>query len=161
MATRLLPGLRHEGSRTPLRCTSFHGFQGAAICYPNFYPNRQRSGAGMLYLLVTPVNWRGVPECFTSLPSWSCGFDPRRPLSTSIVSVNRCGADVRLSDLVFPLVHLVASAIREGSLCYWVEETGKISLFCDVSHSSVRISMHDLEYALARACRGASGGCGV
>ena len=34
----------------------------------------------MLYLLVTVANGRSLPECVTSLPSWSCGFDSRRPL---------------------------------------------------------------------------------
>ena len=34
----------------------------------------------MLYLLVTAADWRGRPVRVTSLPSWSCGFDSRRPL---------------------------------------------------------------------------------
>jgi hypothetical protein len=34
----------------------------------------------MPYLLVTAANWSGEPGCVTSLPSWSCGFDSRRPL---------------------------------------------------------------------------------
>jgi len=29
------------------------------------------------YLLVTAANWSSEPECPTSLPSWSCGFDSR------------------------------------------------------------------------------------
>jgi hypothetical protein len=48
----------------------------------------------MLYILVTAANWRGLPHCVTSLPSWSCGFDSRRPLSTSLVSkalTGNCG----------------------------------------------------------------------
>jgi hypothetical protein len=60
-------------------------FQAAAVFYANFYPNRQHSGDEMLYILVTAVNWRGLPESVTSLPSWSCGFGSRRPLSTSVV----------------------------------------------------------------------------
>ena len=39
----------------------------------------------MLYLLVTAANWSGRRECVTSLPSWSCGFDSRRPLRGSVV----------------------------------------------------------------------------
>jgi len=34
----------------------------------------------MLYLLVTAADWRGRPVRVTSLPSWSCRFDSRRPL---------------------------------------------------------------------------------
>jgi hypothetical protein len=34
----------------------------------------------MLYVLVIAANWSGRPGCVTSLPSWSCGFDSRRPL---------------------------------------------------------------------------------
>jgi len=35
----------------------------------------------MPYLLVTAAaNWSRHSECVTSLPSWSCGFDSRRPL---------------------------------------------------------------------------------
>ena len=64
---------------TALHCTSLHGFQAAAIFYPNFYPKRQRSGVEMPYLLVTAASWRGLRESVTSLPSWSCGFDSRRP----------------------------------------------------------------------------------
>src|SRR5215472_13291011 len=66
--------------RTGLCCTSFHRFQAAAIFYPNFYPNRQRSEVEISYLLVTGDNWRGLPEFVTSLPCWSCGFDSCRPL---------------------------------------------------------------------------------
>ena len=43
-------------------------------------PKRQRGGIEMSYLLVTAVNLSGRPWCVTSLPSWSCGFDSRRPL---------------------------------------------------------------------------------
>jgi len=31
------------------------------------------------------ANWDGRPECTTSLPSWSCGFDSGRPASRSLV----------------------------------------------------------------------------
>jgi len=34
----------------------------------------------MLYLLVTVINWSGRPGYGSSLPSWSCRFDSRRPL---------------------------------------------------------------------------------
>ena len=83
--------------RTALRCTRVHGFRAAAIFYPNFYPKRQHSGIEMSYLLITAANRSGQPEFVTSLPSWSCGFDSRRPLSTSLVSesVSRYGAGLR------------------------------------------------------------------
>jgi anti-sigma factor RsiW len=54
-----------------LRCTRIHTFQAAAIFYPNFYPNGRRSEAGMLYILVTATNRSGLPNCVTSLSSWS------------------------------------------------------------------------------------------
>ena len=66
--------------RTALRCTSLHRFREAAIFYPNFYPDRQRSGVEMVYPLVTAASLGGWPEFVSSLPSWSCGFDSRRPL---------------------------------------------------------------------------------
>jgi len=69
--------------RTGLRCTSFHRFQAAAVFYPVFYPRRQCSGVEMLYLLVTAANWNSRAGCANSLPSWSCGFDSRRPLQGS------------------------------------------------------------------------------
>ena len=77
-------GIKVHG--TGLRRTSFHTFQAAAIFYPNFYPNGQRSGIEIAYLLVTAANPSGHRDCATSLPSWSCGFDSRRPLSTRVVS---------------------------------------------------------------------------
>ncbi len=73
-----MSGIRVQG--TALRCTNFHRFQAAAVFYPNFYPKRQRSGIEMPYLLVTAANWKDQPWYVTSLPSWSCGFDSRRPL---------------------------------------------------------------------------------
>ena len=66
--------------RTTLRCTRLHGFRAAAIIYPNFYPKRHRGGIEMSYLMVIAANWSGRSGCVTSLPSWSCGFDSRRPL---------------------------------------------------------------------------------
>jgi len=45
----------------------------------------------MLYVLVTAANRSGPQECVTSLPSWSCGFDSRRPLSTTLVSKSVTG----------------------------------------------------------------------
>ena len=66
--------------RTALFCTAIHRFRATAIFYPNFYPNRRRSGVERLSLLVTAANPSGHRECATSLPSWSCGFDSRRPL---------------------------------------------------------------------------------
>src|SRR5262249_38414347 len=51
------------------------------IFYPDFYPNRAHRRLEVPYLLITAANWIGRPESVTSLPSWSCGFDSRRPLS--------------------------------------------------------------------------------
>jgi hypothetical protein len=34
----------------------------------------------MAYLLVTGTDWSRRPEYASSFPSWSCGFDSRRPL---------------------------------------------------------------------------------
>ena len=73
-------GRRHQGHRAGLRSTSLHRLEAAAIFYPNFYPKRQCSRAEMVHLLVTATNWSGRAECVTTLPSWSCGFDSRRPL---------------------------------------------------------------------------------
>ena len=72
--------------RTAPSCTAMHRFRAAAIFYPNFDPNRPHSGIEMPYLLVTAVSWSGNPESGISLPSWSCGFDSHRPLSTRVVS---------------------------------------------------------------------------
>jgi len=47
---------------------------------PKFPPKRQHGGAETLYILVTDASWGGPPESVASLPSWSCGFDSRRPL---------------------------------------------------------------------------------
>ena len=90
----------HQGCKTAVRCTRLHRLRAAAIFYPNFYPNSERSGVEVLYILVAALNWAGGPRCVTSLPSWSCGFDSRRPLSTGVVSksVGRCSAGLRLSD---------------------------------------------------------------
>jgi hypothetical protein len=77
-------GIRVQG--TALRCTNFHRFQAAAVFYPNFYPKRQHSGIEMPYLLVTAANWKDQPWYVTSLPSWSCGFDSRRPLYGNLTS---------------------------------------------------------------------------
>jgi hypothetical protein len=38
----------------------------------------------MVYLLVTALTGSRRPEFVTSLPSWSCGFDSRRPLHKSL-----------------------------------------------------------------------------
>src|SRR5580693_1935574 len=73
---------------TGLGCTSLHGFRTTAIFYQNFYPKVQQSGAEMLYALVIPANWSVRLGYVTSLPSWSCGFDSRRPLQfTSFFSI--------------------------------------------------------------------------
>ena len=75
-----LTGQVSRATRTAPHSTSLHRFQAAGIFYPNFYPKGQRSGIETPYLLVTAANWDGRPECVTSLPSRSCGFDYRRPL---------------------------------------------------------------------------------
>ena len=60
--------------------TRIHTLRAAAIFYPNFYPKRRHGGAGILHFLVTAADRGGEPECVTSLPSWPCGFNFRRPL---------------------------------------------------------------------------------
>jgi hypothetical protein len=80
--------------RTGLDCTSLHRFRATAIFYPNFYPKAQQSGAEMLYVLVIAANWSGRPGCATSLPSWSCGFDSRRPLQ--FINFSRFGVPIDL-----------------------------------------------------------------
>ena len=49
----------------------------------------------MTYLLVTAANWSGRPEFVTSLPSWSCGFDSRRPLRGPATAASNKVADGR------------------------------------------------------------------
>ena len=56
---------------------------GSGDFLPRFLPDRHRRGVEMPYLLVTAASWTGRPEPVTSLPSWSCGFDSRRPLYAS------------------------------------------------------------------------------
>jgi hypothetical protein len=46
-----------------------------------FYPKRQRGGIEIPHFLVKAVNSTGRPEPVSSLPSWSYGFDSRRPSS--------------------------------------------------------------------------------
>jgi hypothetical protein len=70
----------HQGYRTAVRCTRLHRLRPVPIFYPNFYPKGQRCGVEVLSVLVTAANWASPPEHTTSLPSWSCGFDSRRPL---------------------------------------------------------------------------------
>src|SRR5271169_3130419 len=45
----------------------------------------------MLYLLVTELTGSRRPECVTSLPSWSCGFDSRRPLRGPAIGLELLG----------------------------------------------------------------------
>jgi hypothetical protein len=78
--------VQREGSQNGTTLHQPPQIPAVAIFYPNFYPNRQGSGVETLYVLVTAANWSGRPECVTSLPSWSCGFGSRRPLSTDLVS---------------------------------------------------------------------------
>ena len=54
-------------------------------------PKSQRNGVEGLYLLVTATSWGGRPEFVTSLPSWSCGFDSRRPLFACGQCASRLG----------------------------------------------------------------------
>jgi hypothetical protein len=72
--------------RPALPRTRIHGVRAAAIFDPNFYPKGQRGGIEMSYLLVKAANRSDGPECVTSLPSWSCGFDSRRPLQLPVFS---------------------------------------------------------------------------
>jgi hypothetical protein len=88
----------------------------------------------MLYILVTGANLRGLPDCVTSLPSWSCGFDSRRPLSTSITHIHRpIRCFLPPEDERFKATALgIADELngRRVALRYRVEETDMISLFC-------------------------------
>jgi hypothetical protein len=74
-----------EVHRTGLHCTSLHRLQEVAVFYPVFYPKKQHSEVEMLYLLVKAANGSRRPEFISSLPSWSCGFDSRRPLREILV----------------------------------------------------------------------------
>jgi hypothetical protein len=83
--------------RTGLRCTHPPQIPGSGDFLPKFLSKqavRRNRGA------VSPGQIRKLecrPECVTSLPSWSCGSDSRRPLSTSIVSkpIRRYSAGLR------------------------------------------------------------------
>jgi hypothetical protein len=81
VANHGLYGIRVHGTGLPA-CTD----SSSGSFLPNFYPKRWRDGVEMLYLLVTAANCRSRPGCGSSLPSWSCGFDSRRPLFTSLVN---------------------------------------------------------------------------
>jgi hypothetical protein len=45
----------------------------------------------MAYLLVTGTDWTRRAEYASSFPSWSCGFDSRRPLREIQVDHSRLG----------------------------------------------------------------------
>ena len=66
--------------RTGLRCTTFDRFQAAEIFYPNFYQRGDEAEPRCYISWSRRQNWHGLPDCATSLPSWLCGFDSRRPL---------------------------------------------------------------------------------
>jgi hypothetical protein len=62
-------------------CSNIHRFEAVAVFYPNFYPKGQPCGVERLFFLLFMAAKPGRrPGCVTSLPSWSCGFDSRRPL---------------------------------------------------------------------------------
>jgi hypothetical protein len=44
----------------------------------------------MPYLLVRAVSWSDGPKCVTSLPSWSCSFDPRRAGQNCVCHRSAC-----------------------------------------------------------------------
>jgi hypothetical protein len=46
--------------RPALGCTRIHGFQAAAIFYPDFYPKRQSGGIETSFLLVTAARDGGI-----------------------------------------------------------------------------------------------------
>jgi len=69
--------------RTGPRCASMHRFQGLAVFYPNLYPERRHSEAETLCLLIAGTSRSSPTEHAANLPSWSCGFDSRRPLRGS------------------------------------------------------------------------------
>jgi hypothetical protein len=73
----------------------------------------------MLYVLVIAPNWSGWPGCVTSLPSWSCGFDSRRPL--------------QLVDFFRFTVYLIAayrSAWQRFSVLYCLRRNFKLTHAC-------------------------------
>ena len=69
-------GVRHQGAQNGTTLHQYSQIPAAAVFYPVFYPKRQRGDFEMGYLLVTAANWKDRAERATSLPSWSCGFDP-------------------------------------------------------------------------------------
>lgn len=75
---------------------------GSSDFLPNFLPKEAAQRSLDVIYLVTVANWRSRPECGTSLPSWSCGLDSRRPLLSA-------------SYLVIPIFWAGSAAARHSS----------------------------------------------
>ena len=74
----------HQGCKTAVRCTRLHRLRAAAIFYPNFYPNSERSGVEVLYILVAALNWAGGPDVSPAFQAGHAGSIPvarSRPVS--------------------------------------------------------------------------------
>jgi hypothetical protein len=113
--------------RTGPRCTNVHRFQAAADFYPFFYPRRRSGEVRFLYFLVTVPIGSARPGSASSLPSWSCGFDSRRPLRELLVhrafSLSR-STDCRLLDssgLQWRLFRCFRPSPRMCSRRYWCQ----------------------------------------
>ena len=97
------------GTRTPApphatasEPTGLHGSLAQRIFYPNFYPRRPQGGISRRHYIPHGEGLSGA-RAFglrAILPSWSCGFDYRRPLSQvgasfAVPSSRRTGAPYR------------------------------------------------------------------
>ena len=111
-------------------CTSIHKFRVMAVFYPDLYPERRHSQAETLYLLVAGTS-RSIPTEHTgNLPSWSCGFDSRRPLyvvRTAIAHCNGSPGDGRPG----PVVRAEHEALEEPAVLQ-VERIGQAQLPLDL-----------------------------
>jgi hypothetical protein len=53
---------------------------GSSDFLPELLPKEASQRSEKSHLLVKGINWASRLGCKTCLPSWSCGFDSRRPL---------------------------------------------------------------------------------
>ena len=67
----------------------------------------------MAYLLVTGTDWSRLPEYASSFPSWSCGFDSRRPLQRATPAKGPADGN-SWTERASLLARLVRSARRLG-----------------------------------------------
>ena len=92
----------------------------------------------MLYLLVTGASWSGLPECVTSLPSWSCGFDSRHPLHPG---PERDSGLLDAGDLTRP--HGIGHALLEG-----IDAVDKLVLAAVDREVNTTVGDYDIDLAL-------------